>query len=223
MVPTNSISVFLKHNDSELRRMVFDTCKNLNCLDQVEDMTQDLYYKFLTTNILQSYNRHFCSGGKFTSSRLSTYLYPIIKNHVLSAHKSKEERFFSGLPLSPLANKAKKMEEIIEACSIRNNTFGVNYKDTLNYNMSTDAEGKAGIDFEDFQEKFGKSLENKKYATRKKADASQGCSLLELLRYIYKGYSNKEIARAYKVSNMTITHMKHHLAEAMMKFGYDCH
>lgn len=219
MVPTNSITVFLRHNDSQLRYLVTSISSSLQYAGPTEDLVQDLYLKFLTTDILESYNQNYHSGTG-TSSRLSTYLYPIIRNHILSHMKSKDYKYVSGrVPnFDPYSNEDMELEDIL-----KNTSYCTDYKELVEYNEACDRPDGINFEMKLFQEKFKKSKENRKFSLKKRGGVHKKipeCSLMDIFKYLYKGYSNKEIAEVYGVSNMTITHLKHKLAISMIKMGF---
>jgi DNA-directed RNA polymerase specialized sigma subunit len=220
MIPTNNISIFLRHNDSELRFMIIHICESLDYPESVEDLVQGIYTKFLTSDILQSYNRHFCRGRSM-SSQMSTYLYPIIRNHILSLLKSQDYRFMKNQVSDYDPDLADDMHEIDQ--TLKNNEIAEEYKSTLHYNNDSDQIDGTAFELRDFEARFEKSEENKKFDLKKRKNKNEKipeCTLLEIFRYLYKGYSNKQIARIYGVTDMSITHMKHKLAEAMVKYGF---
>jgi len=219
MVPTNNISVFLRHNDSELRFMVIHICESLDYPGTIEDIVQDIYVKFLTSDVLQNYNRHFCRGNSL-SAQMSTYLYPILKNYILSRLKSPDYRFMKARvsDYDPFSDEVMDMDK-----SLSINTIAGDFKDILHRNGILEPIDGIEFDIHHFESHFAKSRENRKYDFRKnkKREAeTPECTLLEIFKYLYQGYSNKEIARIYGVSDMTITNMKHRLADAMMKYGF---
>lgn len=219
MVSTNSISVFLRYNDSELRYMIIHVCEALDYPDTVEDLVQEIYEKFLTTDILQSYNRHFCRGRSL-SSQMSTYLYPIIRNHILSKLKSQEYRYMRNriLDLNPLSEEPSDIDR-----AVSHHDVALEYKDLLHFNEESDQIDGTAFELRDFADRFKNSEENKKFELKKRKNKNHvipECTLLEIFKYLYKGYSNKQIARIYGVTDMSITHLKHKLAEAMLEYGF---
>jgi DNA-directed RNA polymerase specialized sigma24 family protein len=219
MVPTNNITVFLRHNDSELRYMVIHVCESLSYPGSVEDLVQDIYLKFLSSNILQNYNRHFIRG-RSVASQMSTYLYPIIRNFILSRLKSQDYRYKRSRihNYDPVDDELTDLDRMLSNHPISNE-----FKATLHHNETTDQTDGVAFELRDFERRFRDSKHNRKYDLKKRKDKSKktpDCTLFDIFKYLYEGYSNKEIARIYHVSDMTITHLKHQLGVAMMKYGF---
>jgi RNA polymerase sigma factor (sigma-70 family) len=216
MVPTNSIAVFLRHNDSELRYMVSKICSSLKYYCNMDDLIQDIYVKFLTAKTLQSYNRNFCTGKSYSSSKLSTFLYPILRNYILSMAESVEQRMFR----SQVSNYDIEGEEVALDESIQD-SIAPEYKTILANNEASDTIHGTGYNLRDFEEKFKRSIMKKRSFKKKKDVKFPESTLLKVFQYLYKGYSCKEIAEIYGVSNMRITNLKREIRQIMLNMGYD--
>ena len=53
----------------------------------------------------------------------------------------------------------------------------------------------------------------------KDAQSTTGCSLIDIFILLYRGYSGKQIAKVYGVSDMSVTNVKYKLAKAIFNYG----
>lgn len=250
MIPTNDLSVFIQKNDYDVRCMVARICESLNYPGSPEDIVQDIYLKILTYNIIESYDPHY----KGNNIRMSTFIYPIVKNFIISRLKSPENRLVRyQLPdCDPSAEVIDEVDMIV-----RNNPIAEEVRNIMHNNECSDSIDGIGAELRNFEQRFSESDNNKRYSLSKrkcknkneaynflkdlsKAYAEEdseelkeiqhrienvdeiGCTLLDIFRLLYRGYSNKQIARIYSVSDMSVTNMKHRLAQEMIKFGFEC-
>jgi DNA-directed RNA polymerase specialized sigma subunit len=148
---------------------------------------------------------------------MSTFLFPIIRNHIIGKFSTPENKIIH----SKIQNYDTQNEEIDLDESLSTNKIALEYRDIIDYNESSDAVHGLGFDLRDFENKFRRSEANKKILKKKrnKTDFPEG-TLLEIFQYLYKGYSNKEIAQIYGVSNMTIMHLKRKIALIMIDMGF---
>ncbi len=216
MYPTNSIAVFLSLNDFELRCMVRCLCDDLDFPGPDEDIVQDIYYKFLTSQIIQS----FCPVRGENSVKMTTYLFPIIRNFILSKLKSKEYRILRHkFPDFETTNGDIDDLDLV----LHNNPVALDFQTRLINNESSTSPDGLGADLRDFERTFSNSRSDKEYSLSKrkfKNVDSAGCKLSDIFNLLYKGYSSKEIAAKLGVTSMSITNMKHQLAQIMIKYGF---
>jgi DNA-directed RNA polymerase specialized sigma subunit len=195
--------------------MILHICKSLNFSGSLNDIVQDIYLKFCYSTILQDYDQNHTDH----STKLSTYLYPIIRNHVLGYFKSPEYKLMK----LKIANYEPTSDDMSDfEATLRSNSIDMEFRETLEKNES-ESPNSMGFELQDFQGRLKNSKENKHYSLSKRKNKSTAipeCTLLQIFKYIYQGYSNKEIARIYGVTDMSVTHMKHKLAEIMHKFGF---
>jgi hypothetical protein len=196
--------------------MVSKICGSLKYSCDMDDLVQDIYTKFITAGTLQGYNRHYCTGKSYSSSKLSTFLFPILRNFILSRAESINQKMIRGT----VQNYDNEGEDVALDDTIQDN-IALEYKNILAVNESSDTIDGLGFDFRDFERKLRRSAKNKKILKRKKnAKFPQG-TLLKIFRYLYDGYSCKEIADIYGVSNMKITHLKREIGQAMLDLGFN--
>ncbi len=250
MIPTTSFSVFLKNNDHEFRSLVIALCESLNFPGSPEDVVQDLYVKFLGSQIIESFNPVY--RGKKT--KMSTYLYPVIKNFIVSKIKSNECRF--------LSQKLRNYEPSDDVDDVErvlcHNPVSVDYVNLLIFNESTDGPNGLCVDLKSFERQLRRTRKtDKKYLKKRKSDdsnfleelrtelsqlkkkevglddpeyreisariirvqSSTGCSLVDIFVLLYRGYSGKQIARVYGVSDMSVSNVKYKLARALLSYG----
>jgi len=253
MVPTNSFSAFLQNNDLEFRSLVISVCDSLNFSESSEDVVQDLYLKFLTSKIIESFDEHF----RNKNTKMTTYLYPIIRNYVVSKLKSNEYRFFK----QNLRNYEPSDDIDDLDLVLCHNPVAVDYINQLLHNESSDGLSGFGSQFRFFERQLEQSQKKrkneKKYLKKHKyretdflnelkqelaelkcrnidlddpeyreisfrvenAQSTTGCTLIDIFILMYRGYSGRQIAKIYGVSDMSITNVKYKLAEAMFNYG----
>jgi DNA-directed RNA polymerase specialized sigma24 family protein len=208
MYPTNNISIFIEKNDSEFRYLVISICDDLNYPGEREDLIQDLYLKFLTSEVIQVYN-----FDRY-KTKMSTWLYPVIRNFILSKINGPEfklPRFYSP-DYGEISNDIDDIDLIITR-----NPVALIYKHILINNEELENPVGIASELKDWEEKFKDSDKNKRYLRNK----NKGCTLLDLFHYLYAGFSNKEIAGIYNVSDMSISLMKQQLADILLKQGFN--
>ena len=242
MVPTTNLSIFIEKNDMEFRNMVYDLCYRLSYPGIPEDIIQDMYLKFINQKTLETYN---IEGDV----KISTYLYSIIKNFVLSKNKSHECRYYKQLYMPTSKNDPNEMDEILSF-----NEPNDDYKSVIRHNESSDTVNGMMSGIDSFERNFSKSIHNKRFLFRRRKHqnksqmflrllnklksngrigeefdvikdiidniGSTGCTLIDLLHLIYKGYTNRQISKIYGVSEVTISTMKHRLSKVMKDFGF---
>lgn len=213
MYPTNNISIFIQKNASEFRYLVIRICEDLNYSGEKEDLIQDLYLKFLTSEVIQSYNENFDNH----KTKMSTWLYPVIKNFILSKIKSSEFKF-PRFYVSDYEGPSKDIDDI--DLIINKNPIALTYKHILMSNESSDDPDGPAYELQDWENKFRNSNKNKKYFLRNKDKNFSGCTLLDIFHYLYNGFSSKEIAEIYEVSDMSVSLMKQKLADILLKQGF---
>lgn len=247
MIPTNDLSIFIKKNDQDVRCMVAQICESFNYHGSIEDIVQDIYLKVITYKIVESYDPDFYGED---TVKMSTFIYHIIKNHIISCLKSPQNRLVRYQLSDCDSAEANEIDLIINR-----NTVAEETQNIIHNNECSDSIEGLGAELRDFEKRFNKSKNNKKYTLGKRKFKNKdraynflkklsesymeenseelkeiksrienidetGCTLLDIFRLLYKGYNNKQIAQIYSVSNMSITNMKHRLAKEMMKYGF---
>ena len=217
MHPTNCITVFLRHNDSELRLMFSHICAKLRFAGSHEDLVQDFYVRLINSDILQKYNRHFTTSKSYTTCRLSSYLYPIMKNFVIGVIQSSEYKYTTNR-VSDYDPETREFMEFDGSCSKR---YCYGYQDIIDYNDSSDNCDGPRTELKYFYESFKNTKQDKVIARKQCQEKGlPKASLSRLFVLLYEGYTNKEIAKNFGVSAMYITLMKQQLANRMMKYGF---
>lgn len=241
MVPTNDISVFLEENDVEFRDMVSRQCEYMNYPGSPDDVVQDLYMRFITTKkIIEVYDASI-------NVQMSTYLFKIIKNFIISRLKSHDGRFYGRRVSTPVPTSDTDEFDLVSGCY----DVSTDYLNTQFHNDET--VNSLNEKLHDFDRFFSDSPRNVKYALKKRKYKRRswnylkfmnrlknrnrigdeydvikdmisniekdGCTLIDLFRLLYRGYTNKQIARIYGVSKTTISAMKYKLSRAMNQFG----
>ncbi len=216
MVSTNCIAVFVRHNDSEFRALVTSICQSLNHPGPYEDVIEDMYQKICDFPILQGYNRHFYRQGRLGqgpgTNKMSSYLYPIIRNHVIGILKSSEEKIFRSPAFIPEDIENDDMDQILLG-----NPVAFDYEEILTANAEADRIDGLRMELQDFAQQY---LCPKQCKGKKKLSKKADCTLFDIFNYLYKGYTNKEIAEIYGVSQMSVSHYKNKLAKALLRYGF---
>lgn len=221
MIPTNSISMFVRSNDSELRYMIKHFCEEINYPEPVDDVIQDFYLKLLTSRIIENYNPNWsnevCNGVK-----MSTYMFPIIRNFVMGKLKSQGYKYTTRKIWNTVQNSEDSQSDDIDRI-IKENGMTPEFHTTILSNQHSDNPDSSGTDLRLFKESFKKSKYNQSFSLNKRGDKSikRKCTLLKIFNYLYRGYNNREIAKKFGVSGMTITILKHELAKAMYHYGFN--
>ena len=201
MVPATTVLSFFHGKDSQLRAMVNHLCRHYHCENTQEDVVQDIYFKLLTTNILANFDAN--------KAKISTYIFRIIKNHILYLRKSKESKIVQcEVPESPYMTE--DMDEIDIALHFY--SMAPDYLNLIERNKMSDNVDSLGFDLKEFKRYFKNSRSNKHYKTY---------SLLDILQDIHMGLTNREIADKYLVTEMTILAMKHKISSVMVKYGFE--
>lgn len=247
MVNTNSLTVFLKKNDLEFRSLVVSVCDKFDFPGSPEDVIQDLYHKFITGSIIEDFNPNY----KKKPTKMFTYLYPIVKNFVVSLLKSPENRFYKqNLRNYEPSSDLDEIDEVISRVPVH-----VDYAFVSVSNGDTDSFDSLGADFHTFKRQLIRTRKNKVYLKKRRRTRSafleelrseltvlkkkeispddpelqeiekrisascDGCSLTDIFSLLYRGYSGKQIASLYSVSNMSISNVKYLLGKALLAHG----
>jgi hypothetical protein len=180
--------------------MVGHICRNHHFEGSQDDIVQDIYFKFLTSDILSNYDP--------ARAKISTYIYRIIKNHVLYVIKSKENKIIRcEVPNS--SYMTEDMDNIDLALHFYN--IAPDYLNIIERNKMSDCVEGIGFDLREFKRYFRGSRSNKHYKT---------FSLIDILEDIHMGLTNREIANKYHVTEMTTLAMKHKISSVMVKYGF---
>jgi len=212
MVPTNDISVFIERNDSEFREQVKKQCAYLNYQGSSDDIIQELYFQFLTTN--QTIEAFDESRG----IKISTYLFKVIQNFIISKIRERYNRDRVRLSKDTENNKTdlKDAINIFErlfpsspdnirfAFSRKSNKKKVTYRLRILYKLKK--RGDIGVEYEEIRRLIINTC-------------TYGCTLYDLYNLLYKGYTNEQISEIYGVSRTTISTLKRRLAKIMVKYG----
>lgn len=227
MLATRRFDEFYRHNDQELRCLVNTICQKHRVTD-VEDTVQDVYVHFLTAKILQKYDAS-------RQTKISTFLYPIISNLVLSKKKESTEMILRNRYVPPENYSRTPFHstyaETIDPVDIVTNSGRVatEYMNLIHRNHMTDDVNGLGGELRDFvrflESKNVRGLSrNKTYTLAKRKNSrialwTCGCRLSDIYFLLYEGHSNKEIADMFGVSQMWISVMKRELAHIMIRGG----
>lgn len=206
---TQSLVDFVRYNDSDVRSLVSSIFPHQNCPPSItiDDVIQDIYIRFATGNILNLYNPQHKNHAK-----LSTFLFPVIRNEMLTVLRREDSRVFSRRRWSNSENEV----------ALKANYLSMEYQNILDRNKISDETDGIRLELDEFEHRFLKSPSNKNYTLKRRRDpdtVTSGCTLLDVYRHLKKGLSSHEIAQMYGVSNMFVSSMKREISQAMKKYG----
>jgi hypothetical protein len=227
MVYLRNSADFLSRNEIEIRKMVNRICTLYRVPEYYPDILQEFYVQFISRKILQKYDPQHPSATK-----ISTYLYRAVENLIRVFKNSNEfqvEKHEVSLEF-PFRNSSWKSEE----SQFHNYYFDDNQDaycispirtkidiENLNYrNHFSDSIDGMNFDlglFKDFLRKKNRHYTLKK---RKNRDHNgKNMNLLRVFQLMQYGFTNREIAREYGVSDMFITTVKREIKDLMANFG----
>lgn len=215
MYPTCSLDTFAVRNYSDVDSLVGYFCRSFNWYGSYEDIVQDLFLKFKIKGIIEKYDFK-------RNIQISSYLYRTIRNHVLSYltnNKKKNPLSKSSEFHDYTTHKGPKISRTFlgHSCEVT-----PEYKNHLECLASQEyPEGSPIKDFETYLSHSGRNFRFK-FSRRKDRDVTIGCTLLDLFRLMYEGYTSKEIAVKYGVTHMSVFNMKAKLIAVMSDFGIKC-
>jgi len=217
MLTTTSVDVFARQNGDELRYIVANLCVK-HKVQNVEDMTQEVYAWFIKKDILNRFNPNFGNG----KVKLSTFLYSVIEN-VIRGKKAQNESQVSRSKFVPPARKYRTGGQYVDdvELALRYNDIAIEYETIMEQNNISDSLEGLGPDLQDFEDHF-LPLENKVYTLsrrRNKAVMTSGTTLVEVFKLFRQGYSGREISRRFGISEMFVSNMKVEIAEALRAYG----
>lgn len=214
MIPTNDKAVFLQKNYTELNRMISKVALDYHYRGHLEDLIQDFYLKILTSDIIESYRQDF--HGPETVTKISTYIYPMIKNFIIMKFRTKDYRFSN----FSLSNQDEGCDDGFFDSLKKASDYDI---EVIDHNQIVEENEHAEEDINFIKDKFEEMGLDKMFPLDKKKDKSfeavEECTLLNIFRHLYDGFTNRDIARMYGVSYMYITYLKQYLAKRLMKKG----
>ena len=199
MHPTTDIRAFIRSNSTQLRDLTFYICRDYNYTDSYEDVIQDVYVRMIASKFIENY--------KEENGKLSSYVYPLIKNVVINKiKKNKKHR-------NSLSNI------FLNDCNIDEEKLDPRYYTRIlnNYNeLEPELRG-----FEEYLIKKNRNVKFSLLRRKNKGSSEEECSLLSVFRYFYSGYTAREIAIIYGVTPMAVCNIKYKLADMMRKYGIE--
>jgi DNA-directed RNA polymerase specialized sigma subunit len=215
MINTNVVSDFVKCNDRELRYIITKLCYKYSAFP-IEDVVQEVYLHLLNKKIIQSYDSNF----EGYSTKISTFLYPIIERVVLG-YKQREINIDGPLYTVPEEYKEDNSDLDDIEIALLYNKVASSYEHVIDQNNISDTPDNLKFELKDFEESFLKGKTNKSYKLNKfKPNKNlKARTLSELFTYLKYGMTCDQIATIFGVSSMFVTTMKRELAQAMKDYG----
>lgn len=226
----------------EVRYITQSICVEVGYWGPPEDVIQNFYLnKILSKNILAKYDPK--------KAKMSTWLYRILHNLVIghmateSLNKHYESYYFNDADGRPMFNvsraetkhahysrkgfKVVSVEATKEALTVDGPYCGIDpdYNSIAQRNANSDDPEGLLFQLKNFETVFLRTKEGTKrhnFDRRKnpKPDTNGG-TLLDLFHMFYEGFTSHEIALKYGVTDMTVCHMKHKLAETLRRYGFE--
>jgi DNA-directed RNA polymerase specialized sigma subunit len=176
--------------------MVTSICDNLKYPGSYEDVMQEMSYRLCTESIVQDFNR-FYSKGKFHGVKMSTYMFGIIRNHILSNMRGEECKILKNRYLDLTTEDGEEYNSSYDM-AIAKDEVSFSYKMLSARNQDSDDTDSLKAKMKD----FAKSL-------RKVVD---GEVLIDIFMGLYEGYSSKQIAEKLGLTEMSVCHKKKKIA-----------
>jgi len=220
MQHTKTVEEFARHNDGEFRRLVASICaKQCIPVHQVDDIVQDMYFRFLTSSVYEKFDPNYHNQ----SPKISTYLYPILVNAIKSQWKKPHMKIEARRYIVPEdAHENYSHEDNVEI-ALRSCKVSATYQGILEHNASSDSVDGLAAELEEFEKKWlSKRSRNRHYKLGRRRDKSvgkSGCSLLDVYRLIDAGLTNKQVAEIYGVSSVFVSSMKRMIVQALREYG----
>ena len=198
---TPDVRDFVSKNKNEISYLVSHLCLKLN-VQSINDLIQDTFLKIISQNITVKFNPNY-RGYENKYSSISTFLYTMIRNDIIS-YKKKEAKMKKAVLWS---DDEELSDEIRE--KIISDKASVDYKILSGYNFEKEKTQADVKDFEIFlrsHERFSRShlltqsTETKKFPDREYKEFS----LPKLWTFIHAGYKYDLIAEIFGVSSKYI-------------------
>lgn len=227
MLHTTTFNEFVRLNHGELRSMVGSICKKYE-VRSIDDVVQDVCIHLYTHNIIEKYDPSY--RGQNKTAKISTYLYPILRNIVRSRRRCSDYKYYKSrwVPYDCPHGTGNFEEYTSSSCiedddidlAMRYEQLDANYKNV----MSQDSISKNPDELKEDLDSFGRYLEkkNKKFSLKRRRDKSKnrnGCSLTEIYFMFREGQNIHEIAQYYGVSDTFILNLKKIIRNEMKKYG----
>jgi hypothetical protein len=211
----STVSEFISCNDTEIQKIIFRIC-NKHFITCYKDISQEFYKQLIAGEILKKYDPNHP-----THAKISTYLYRIIENIVLVYKKSGEfqiEKYRLGMDHYDFFHQYENGESLPSLDTLYN--IKVDYENILYQNEFSDTIDGIGFDLDLFEDHLKKKNKHYDLKRRKNKNIGQeGLDLLDVFQLMREGYTNREIAHKFGVSDMWITTIKSEIKDLMIKFG----
>jgi RNA polymerase sigma factor (sigma-70 family) len=220
MLYSKNVETFVSSNQEEIRKLAHSICNkhNVSAVSALDDIIQEFYAQLILRKILKKYDPKHPSATK-----ISTYLYRPLENLVL-AYKNSENRFecrkigidrFEHSTTEPWEDEGHQQDRKYYSGNV-----DVDFENNSYQNKITDDIDGINLDLNLFERYL--EAKNKTYQLNRRKNKkikTAGIDLLEVFRLMREGYTNREIAVKYGVSDMWITTMKHEIKDMLKKFG----
>jgi hypothetical protein len=154
-----------------------------------------------------------------SATKISTYLYRTIEN-LVRIHKQTNESRIEQHCVSQDYYDLFNQRDDDERTDLPAEQIKTEYENIIYRNGFSDAIDGMNLDLNLFEDHLRKK--NKHYTLNKRKNmlvGEKGMDLLKVFQLLREGYSNREIAHRYGVSDMFITTIKNEIKDSMVKFG----
>jgi len=216
MVYINNSKEFVRQNHEEIRHMVTSLCHAFG-VDTAGDVTNDLCVRIISGRLMED---HYDPQR----SKVSTYLFRIVRNMICNQVFSRENRTWRNKQtVSFQALSGQESSEDIDFI-LRYNRIANEYRDMLRRNAVSDDPEGLPLELSDFERKFVKGYGSKRIPLKKRSFKDvqvKRCTRYDVYCYIKEGYKNSEIAKMYGVTDMFICLLKKEIEQALREYGFD--
>jgi DNA-directed RNA polymerase specialized sigma24 family protein len=178
-------------------------------LGSQDDIVQDLYTKILEQDLLAKYDPR--------KARLTTWLFAIVRMIVLGRVYIQNKEILCGFPDDLFMHEAQE-----EEVPIQGNIDPV-YEGILLRNQDSDELIGTAAELKEFKSRFSGSRQNKRHLLQRRKNKgfkTSGYTMLDIFDLLYEGFSNREIALMFGVTDMAICHLKHRLVKSLIRSGF---
>jgi RNA polymerase sigma factor (sigma-70 family) len=246
MLYSKNVETFVSSNQEEIRKLAHSICIRHN-VSAVDDIVQEFYLQLIHRKLLKKYDPNHPSATKI-STFLYTPIENIVRAYKNSENNFENHYRFESCrtpEYQKVARRRTPRHRVGLDCfdypkyyedgegsaeeeqpherrrSLYNgNIIDVDFENNICQNQITDSIDGINLDLNLFERYLKEKNKTYKLNRRKnKKIRTRGLSLLSVFRLMRSGYTNREIAKKYGVSDMWVTTLKHEIKGMLKKFG----
>jgi len=206
MIYVKNSKEFVRLNYKEIANIVGSLCyKHRINSCSIDDIINDVILRIISRKILEN----VYSPG---TAKVSTYIYAIAKNFILNFKRNNEYK---------LCNSYLNIDYHDFDNLFHYNDLNPEYQEIVNKN----SEPPDGIklDLNIFEDSFKNKKGKKKYPLKSHKNMKiriNGCTRYQIYYYLKQGYTGKEIAKIFGVSDMFVCIAKKDIQKIMQEYGF---